>query len=214
MFDTKVYIIIYFVKKLDLKYFIMVIPTIMAIGSGLASIYGAIQGNINRKKAEELYDKQFQEAKEYRDREMAGDYLQRADSQAILRRVEENNQEYLDAMNNDAIRSGATAEAKVAAARKAQDAYADVAAELAAQGQQHKDAVDANYQQQKMQRDNMKIANLTDTSAIQNMVSGMGAAASAMGSIYANSGATPKEFTPLQKPQFNTTINLKPIGQY
>lgn len=165
----------------------MIVPTIMAIGSGLASIYGAIQGNINRKKAEDLYEKQFTEAKEYRDREMAGDYLQRADSQAVLRRVEQNNQEYLDALENDAIRSGGTAEAKVAAARKAQDAYADVAAELAAQGQQHKDAIDANYQQQKAQRDNMRIANLTDTSAIQNMVTGMGQAASALGSIYANS---------------------------
>lgn len=192
----------------------MIVPTIMAVGSGLASIYGAIQGNINRKKAEVLYDKQFQEAKEYRDREMAADPLQRADSQAILRRVEQNNQEYLDAMENDAIRSGATAEAKVAAAQKAQKNYADVVAELAAQGQQRKDAIDANFQQQKLQRDNMKIANLTDTSAIQNMVTGMGAAASAMGSIYANSGAKLKEFAPLQKPQFNTTINLKPIGQY
>lgn len=170
----------------------MIVPTIMAVGSGLASIYGAIQGNINRKKAEELYDKQFQEAKEYRDREMAADPLQRADSQAILRRVEQNNQEYLDAMENDAIRSGATAEAKVAAAQKAQRNYADVVAELAAQGQQRKDAIDANFQQQKLQRDNMKIANLTDTSAIQNMVQGMGAAASALGSIYANSGELPK----------------------
>lgn len=186
----------------------------MAIGSGLASIYGAIQGNINRKKAEELYEQQFQEAKEYRDREMVADPLQRADSQAILRKVEQNNQEYLDAMENDAIREGATAEAKVAAAQKAQENYADVVAELAAQGQQRKDAIDANWQQQKAQRDNMKIANLTDTSAIQNMVTGMGAAASAMGSIYANSGATPKQFNPLQKPNLTPTFNIKPIGQY
>lgn len=190
----------------------MIVPTIMAIGSGLASIYGAIQGNINRKQAEDLYEKQFTEAKKYRDREMAGDYLQRADSQAVLRRVEKNNQEYLDALENDAIRSGATAEAKVAAARKAQDAYADVVAELAAQGQQHKDAIDANWQQQKAQRDNMRIANLTDTSAIQNMVQGLGAAASAMGSIYAGSGgtSTPMEFKPLEKPNFDTTIKFQP----
>jgi hypothetical protein len=164
----------------------MVLPTIMAIGSGLASIYGAIRGNLNRKKAEDLYEKQFTEAKEYRDRELASDPLQRADSQAILRKVEQNNQEYLDALENDAIREGATAEAKVAAAHKAQKNYADVAAELAAQGQQRKDAIEANWQQQKAQRENMRIANLTDTSAIQNMVQGMGAAASALGSIYAN----------------------------
>lgn len=194
----------------------MIVPTIMAIGSGLASIYGAIQGNINRKKAEDLYEKQFTEAKEYRDREMANDYLQRADSQAVLRRVEQNNQEYLDALENDAIRSGATAEAKVAAASRAQKNYADVAAELAAQGQQRKDAIDANWQQQKTQRDNMRIANLTDTSAIQNMVQGMGAAASAMGSIYAGSGgtSTPMEFKPLEKPNFDTTIKFQPLGQY
>lgn len=158
--------------------------TLMSIGTGLASIYGAIQGNYNRKKAEEMIDEQFQEAEDYRNREMAQDYLQRADSQALLRQVDRNNQEYLDSLENDAIRSGATAEAKVAAARKTQEAYADVAANLAAQGQQRKDAIDANWQQQKLQRDNMKIANLTDTTAIQNMVTGMGAAANAMGNIY------------------------------
>ena len=164
----------------------MILPAIMSIGTGLASVYGAIQGNINRKKAEELYDKQFEEAKEYRDRELASDYLQRADSQALLRQVEQNNKEYLDALENDAIRSGATDEAKVAAAQKAQRAYADVASNLVAQGAQRKDSIEANWQAQKAQRDNMRIANLTDTSAIQNMITGMGAAAGAMGSLYTN----------------------------
>lgn len=162
------------------------IATAMAIGTGLASIYGAIKGNQARKKAEELYEKQYQEAEDYRNREMAQDTLQRADSQALLRQVERNNKEYLDALENDAIRGGATSEAKVAAARKAQEAYADVASNLAAAGQQRKDAIDANWQQQKLQRDNMRIANLTDTTAVQNMVSGMGAAASAMGTLYTN----------------------------
>lgn len=191
--------------------------TLMGIGTGLASIYGAIQGNYNRKKAEELIDKQFQEAEDYRNREMAQDYLQRADSQALLRQVERNNQEYLDSLENDAIRSGATAEAKVAAARKAQEAYADVAANLAAQGQQRKDAIDANWQQQKLQRDNMKIANLTDTTAIQNMVSGMGAAASAMGQIYPT-GQTSKTDDPVISPithkRVDIPVKLQSIGQY
>lgn len=162
----------------------MTIPIISAIGTGLASIYGAIQGNYNRKKAEELIEKQYQEAEDYRNREMAADYLQRADSQALLRQVKENNEDYLQGLENDAIRSGATSEAKVAAAQKANEAYADVAANLAAQGQQRKDAIDAQWQQQKMGRDQMKIANLTDTTAIQNMVTGMGAASAALGNLY------------------------------
>lgn len=164
----------------------MILPAISALGTAAASIYGAIQGNINRRKAEELIDKQYAEAQAYRDREMAQDYLQRADSQALLRQVDRNNKEYLDAMSNDAIRSGATSESKVAMAQRANEAYADVASSLAAQGQQRKDAIDAQWQQQKLSRDNMKISNLTDTTAIQNMISGMGAAASALGSLYTN----------------------------
>jgi hypothetical protein len=171
----------------------MIGSLITAIGTGLASIYGAYQGNENRRKAEELIEKQYQEAEDYRNREMAADYLQRADSQALLRQVKENNEDYLQGLENDAIRSGATSEAKVAAAQKANEAYADVAANLAAQGQQRKDAIDAQWQQQKMSRDQLKIANLTDTTAIQNMVTGMGAASAALGNLYATETKTKEQ---------------------
>jgi ribosomal protein S13 len=166
------------------------LSAIMGIGTGLASIYGAIKGNQNRKKAEKLYDEQFQELEDWRNTEQATDYLQRADAQDILRQVAENNDEYLRGMDNDAIRSGATAESKVAAAAKANENYARVASSLAAQGQAHKDNVEQIYQQGKQNRDAMKIANLTDTSAIQSMISGMASAAGAMGNIYALSSPT------------------------
>lgn len=166
------------------------LSAIMGIGTGLASIYGAIKGNQNRKKAEKLYDEQYQELEDWRNTEQATDYLQRADAQDILRQVAENNDEYLRGMDNDAIRSGATAESKVAAAAKANENYARVASSLAAQGQAHKDNVEQIYQQGKQNRDAMKIANLTDTSAIQSMISGMASAAGAMGNIYALSSPT------------------------
>lgn len=169
---------------------------IIPIASAVASIYGAYQGNRNREEAERLQEKRYQEMEEYRNREMANDHLQRADSQALLRQVEQNNKEYLDALENDAIRGGATAEAKVAAAQKAQKSYADVAAQLAAQGQQRKDAIDANWQTQQLERDRMRIANLTDPTAIQSMVTGLGSAASAFNSIYAHSAPQPTTSTP------------------
>ena len=191
------------------------IATIMSIGSGLASVYGAIKGNQNRKEAEKLYDKQFQELEDWRNAEQATDYLQRADSQDILRQVAEQNEEFLKGMSNDAIRSGATAESKVAAAQKANENYARVASSLAAQGQQHKDNVEQMYRQGQQNREAMKIANLTDTSAIQNMVTGMAGAAQAFGNIYGLSTPTKPTSTiqPLQKINISAPTTQQ-LGQY
>ena len=193
------------------------IATIMSIGSGLASVYGAWKGNQNRKKAEELYDKQYQELEDWRNQEQSTDYLQRADSQDILRQVAEQNEEYLKGMENDAIRSGATAESKVAAAQKANQNYARVASSLAAQGQQHKDNVEQIYRQGQQNREAMKIANLTDTSAIQNMVSGMAGAAQALGGIYATQTptATTSTFTPATFQPFTPSApTTQKLAQY
>lgn len=172
------------------------ISTIMGIGSGLASIYGAWKGNKNREQAEKLYEEQFQDLQEWRDREQTTDFLQRADSQDILRQVAEQNEEYLRSFENDAIRSGATAESKVAAASKANENYARVASNLAAQGQAHKDNVEQIYRQGKQKKNALKIQNLTDTSAIQNMITGMAGATQALGSVYALSSPQAKN-TPL-----------------
>ena len=184
--------------------------TIAGMGlSALSSIYGAVQANKNRKEAEQLLETQKQDLKEWRDRELAGDYLQRADSQAMLRNVKEQSEEYLQGMTNDVARSGMTDEAKVAMAQKANKAYADAAAQLAGVGQQHKDNVETTWQTQKNEFDKMKIANLMDTTATQNMVSGLGNALSAYGSIMTNTATTTTTPSGVKSPNILDT----PAGQ-
>ena len=154
--------------------------------SGLASIYGAVQANANRKKAEAMLEQQKADMQEWRDREMNTNYLLRADSQALLKDVREQGEEYLQGMSNDAVRAGMSDEAKVAMAQQANKAYSDAASQLAAAGQQHKDNVENTWMTQKDKYDQLKIQNLLSTGeATQNMISGLGGALTSFGTLSA-----------------------------
>lgn len=154
--------------------------------SALGSIYGAVQANVNRKKAEGILEQQKADLQEWRDREMNTNYLQRADSQALLKDVREQGEEYMRGMNNDAVRAGMSDEAKVAMAQQANKAYSNAASQLAAAGQQHKDNVENTWLSQKDKYDQLKIQNLLSTGeATQKMISGLGGALTSFGMLNA-----------------------------
>lgn len=162
--------------------------------SALGSIYGAVQANVNRKKAEGILEQQKADLQEWRDREMNTNYLQRADSQALLKDVREQGEEYMRSMNNDAVRAGMSDEAKVAMAQQANKAYSNAASQLAAAGQQHKDNVENTWLSQKDKYDQLKIQNLLSTGeATQKMISGLGGALTSFGMLNA---MTPTATTP------------------
>lgn len=162
--------------------------------SGLGSIYGAVKANQNRKEAEQILAKEKADLQEWRDREMNTNYLQRADSQALLKDVREQGEEYLRGMSNDAVRAGMSDEAKVAMAQQANKAYSNAATQLAAQGQQHKDNVENVWRTQKDKYDQLEIQNLLSTGeATQKMISGLGGALTSFGMLNA---MTPTTTTP------------------
>ena len=98
-------------------------PVALAIGAGisaLSSIAGGVSANKRRKKADQILEDRRRRLDEWYQSEMNQPYLDRADSRAMLKRIRDYNEDELKALNTNAIKSGATDEAKVAAAGKAQ----------------------------------------------------------------------------------------------
>lgn len=112
-----------------------VIAGISALGQGIASIFG----NRKKKRALRRLNQQYDAMIEDTEDRINADFLDRADSKNAIRKVEESNKEALRQLNTDAIRRGATDEAKVAMANKLSQRTADVVGELSSIGEQYKD---------------------------------------------------------------------------
>lgn len=163
-----------------------------AIGSILGgvslagNVFGSIAGNKRRRRAERMIEQQKKELDDWRNNEIHQDYLDRADSQALLRNVSEQNREAMKAMNTDAVRSGATEEAKVAAAGKLNKNYATAASQVAAAGAQHKDRVNQQWRSERHGLDNLKISNMMDTSDIDSITNAIGDATGIIAGLWAS----------------------------
>lgn len=112
-----------------------VIAGISALGQGIASIFG----NRKKKRALRRLNQQYDAMIADTDDRINANFLDRADSKNAIRKVEESNKEALRQLNTDAIRRGATDEAKVAMANKLSQRTADVVGELSSIGEQYKD---------------------------------------------------------------------------
>lgn len=90
----------------------------------------------------------------------------------MLKRIRDYNEDELKALNTNAIKSGATDEAKVAAAGKLNKNYSQVVAQIAGLGEQHKDQIQQQYQARLDNLDNARYeAESGKISGMQNMVS-------------------------------------------
>ena len=124
-------------------------PVVLAIGAGisaLSSIAGGVSANKRRKKADQMLEDRRRRLDEWYQSEMNRPYLDRADSRAMLKRIRDYNEDELKALNTNAIKSGATDEAKVAATNKLNKNYSQVVAQIAGLGEQHKDQIKQQYQ--------------------------------------------------------------------
>jgi hypothetical protein len=112
-----------------------IIAGVSAIAKGVASLIG----NRKKKKALRKLNQQYDAMIADTDDRINANFLDRADSKNAIRKVEESNKEALRQLNTDAIRRGATDEAKVAMASKLSQRTADVVGELSSIGEQYKD---------------------------------------------------------------------------
>lgn len=166
------------------------------IGAGLnvaASAIGSAIANKRKREAEQKYQAGINEQIDELNDEINGNFLDRADARNALRKVTDANTETLRQLNTDAIRGGATDEAKVAMASKLNKQTADVVGDLAAIGEQHKDALKGQKRNLKLGLLQHQYAQEADTSGIDTIVQGVGAAANAIGSAWGTKDDTPTD---------------------
>lgn len=157
----------------------------LAAISVASSIAGGISANKKQRKADQILSDRERNLKEWYNSEMNMPYLDRADSRAMLKRIRDYNEDELKAMNTNAVKSGATDEAKVAAANKLNKNYSLTLAQIAGLGEQHKDQVRRDYQ---ARMDNLTgtryQAQLGKAAGTQNMISGIGSSLGQLAMLY------------------------------
>lgn len=166
------------------------------IGAGLSiasSAIGSAIANKRKREAEAKYQAGINEQIDELNSEINGNFLDRADARNALRKVTDANTETLRQLNTDAIRGGATDEAKVAMASKLNKQTADVVGDLAAIGEQRKDALRGQKRNLKLGLLQHQYAQEADTSGIDSIVQGVGAAANAIGSAWETKNNTPTD---------------------
>jgi hypothetical protein len=164
------------------------------IGSGInlvANGIGSWLANKRAKEAQRIQDEEYKRQREDLTSELNSNYLDRADSQNVIRKVTDANEEAMRQLNTQAIRGGATDEAKVAMASKMNKNIAGVVGNLAAMGEQRKDVLRQERRQLDANHAGIKSSRLADQSGINTLLTNIGSAAQAIGGAWSK-GDTPK----------------------
>lgn len=127
-----------------------------AIGSIAGGIGSAMAANKQAKLAQQQQARAEAQLKSWYNSEMNTNILDRADTLSMLKRYRDAMEEQGEKYQTNAIKGGASEEAKIAYAQAANRGYADAISQIAAQGQQRKDRVSDVYMQGMMDIYNQK----------------------------------------------------------
>lgn len=153
--------------------------------SALTSIFGGISANKKRREAEKQLAERQRRLDAWYHSETATPYLDRADSRAMLKRVRDYNADELRALNTDAVKSGATDEAKVAVANRLNRNYSQTVAQIAGLGEQHKDRIGREYRSRRESLDDARYrTKLGEADGVQTMIGNLGGAVGSLAAIY------------------------------
>lgn len=150
--------------------------TANAIGSAIA--------NKRKREAEEAYRESVEGQINEINSEINSNYLDRADTQDVLRKTTDANNETLRQLNTEAIRGGATDEAKVAMASSLNKNTANVVGSLAAVGEQHKDRLKEQKRSLRNSLITHKYNTDSDVSGIDTITSSIASAANSLGKAW------------------------------
>ena len=115
---------------------------LVSLGSSIAS---AAIGNKAAKEKAQAYDAAWDSYEDWYQGQMNTNILDRADTQAMLKRYREWQDENAKKYQTNAIKGGASEEAKIAYAQEANKGYADAISQIAAQGQKYKDQLSLKF---------------------------------------------------------------------
>ena len=114
------------------------------------SIAGAEMGNKAAKQQAQAYDEAWGNYEDWYEGQMNTSILDRADTLSMLKRYRDWQEETAKKYQTNAIKGGASEEAKIAYAQEANKGYADAISRIAAMGQQYKDRLSQGFMQQKL----------------------------------------------------------------
>ena len=158
-----------------------VAPLIGGLISLGSSIAGAAMGNAAAKKQSSAYDQAWGEYEDWYEGQINANILDRADTLSMLKRYRDWQEEDTKKYQTNAIKGGASEEAKIAYAQEANKGYADAVSRIAAMGQQYKDRLSQGFMQQKLGY-MQKRADMAAAGA-QAVASGIANAGSTLGSL-------------------------------
>lgn len=167
----------------------LAIAGIAAGVNALGAITGGLLGNRKRKKAyNEMVKTQEEAQARYEEglmSEIRSNYLDRADSQAAIRRIIDYNNDVSRRQQTNAIKGGASDEARVALAAQQSRALGDTIGEIAGQGARYKAQLRDQMRQSRLQHDRQmaqfKYNLASDTSFIDAMTNAIGQSATLIG---------------------------------
>ena len=125
-------------------------PLIGGLVSLGSSIAGAAMGNKAAKEQSQAYDDAWADYEDWYEGQMNTSILDRADTLSMLKRYRDWQEEDAKKYQTNAIKGGASEEAKIAYAQEANKGYADAISRIAAMGQQYKDRLSQGFMQQKL----------------------------------------------------------------
>lgn len=166
------------------------IPLIATGINVAANAIGSHIANKRKRNAENEYNSAMQQQIGSLDEQIEGNYLDSAEAQNALRKMTDSNTETLRQLNTDAIRGGATDEAKVAMASQLNKRTADLTGDLATIGEQKKERLQAEKREIQNQMAEHKYKVNSDTSGIDNILGSIGTAAQSLGAAFAGGAST------------------------
>ena len=168
----------------------MIGAIIAAAISAIASGVGTHLANKKKAQAQEKYEAGINKEVADLDAEINSNYLDRADARNAIRQVTDATSESMRQLNTDAIRGGATDEAKVAMASKLNKNIANTVGTLAGIGEQHKDRLRGQKRDLRLGLLDHQYNVDSDTTGITTMLQGISNAASTIGATATTKGTT------------------------
>ncbi len=147
------------------------------IGTAAAAIGSLVSGikarNQARKAEQQLQERRDALQKEYA-QENNTDYLDTETARSTLALLRRQNKRAQEALSNNAVKSGASEEANVAAAARQNENYANAVSRIAGMGTQYKQRLKENYQQRLDSLDNsIHNTQLNKAQATSDMIGGI-----------------------------------------
>lgn len=169
----------------------LVVAGIGAAISAVAKGVGSYIGNKQKQAAQSKLDAAYQAQEDALNAQINTSVLDRADTRAALRRVREYNDEQARKYQTNAIKGGASDEAKVAIANKLNKNYASAISDIVGADERRKDYLRGQLRNTQFRRAGQQYQFDSDTSYIDNMVGAIGTSANQIASAYmAGAGET------------------------